>query len=963
MRDRRNLFFFVYEIVVFTFYQFNNMEALECQLFVERKSQKIECLAVTPNGYFCAVAQKEGSITIFDTITFHSWLKISSIERRSLRSIFFLKKTSSNFELQNSKLIDNHSFSRNENLSETDSDCTDTTACTSPIKSPFRKSYYSMLKNNTNLFELYKYRLIGLGLDGKIVEWDLSTGITLETTFSYGGAIFQGSLSPSCEDLALACADGSIKVFSLLNNEISFMYSLPKHSNKLLSITYLNESVLFAGSTDGIILEYNLETRVCVNKMSVCTGKKSSDKSNSKGVSIWCLVCLESEKILFSGDSNGTVIVWDLVTYTAINTFRHHHGDVLTLSKLTSISTKNPDTIFISTGLDGRVVTYLNTGNFNNSEKSGKWLPSSFCYPHSSSIGSVAIVAIPHANGPLALSGTWDGKLMLWLSVEHNKKKYRNDCEFLSLSSGFKYLTLPIGVLKNPQTIHVAESERLILHQGLSTLELWFISDPDITKNIKSGSEKILTNPFQVNYDKLNNVCSNVIEDDKKNSKLIPVQPIKLLDIKLSNKKDEIINCCALSIDGNYIVGSFSYSGIKAIHIDLQSLNINSVQLESCKEITATSMKFLTNTILIIGGYLNLGYKSNLKMNPKIFVVDIERDIVISSLELKHFDNQEHSVTGKITLLNISPDNQWLAVLTSFGNSYIIDLDSFKLEVDLTNLENEVLNPFSQNNYSTPIASICFNNHDSDIVSVMMSDGKYYFYSIGLKKIISKEYIRNHKNCSDNSSSIYRVPKKIYSPILHGPILNINWVMSYSHFSKESECDIQDVIILNTIDYTSYFYLNSYEEINNNYKNNTVSSCFFDSIQMEKDLCGPVYKLPRFKKIDTFTYNYKFFPERSFESSNYINNVKFLFDGNLNTEISRKDLHDSTFLNNKLIYGVFWTNSPKWVSLLKKGVYLKQKKMHESQSSGCLIILSCKSNDKNEYRSETMLNNRRRYGE
>lgn len=939
------------------------MEALECQLFIESKNQEIECLAVTPNGYFCAVAQKEGSITIFDTITFHSWLKILSIEQYSLRSLFFLKKSNSDLGFQNSQLIDSNSFLENENLSETDSDCTNTTACTSPAKSPLRKSLHSVSSNYINMSDLYKYRLLGLGLDGRIIEWDLSTGMTLETTFSYGGAIFQGSLSPSCENLALACADGSIKMFSLLNNELSFSYSLPKHSNKLLSITFLNENTIIAGSSDGIILEYNLETRMCINKMSVCTGKKSTDKRNSKNVSIWCLVTLESDNILFSGDSNGTVVVWDLITYTAINTFKHHHGDVLTLSKLGNISTKASDTTIVSTGIDGRVVTYINTKNFDHSEKSGKWLPSSFCYPHSSSIGSVATVAIPQINGPLALSGTWDGKLIIWLTLERSKKNSNNDYEFVSTSSKLKFLALPTGVLKNPQNIHIAESERLILHQSLRNLELWFISDPEIT-SIKSGSGKILINPFQITYSKLNNICSNITDNDKNVSNLVPVQPIKLLDIKLSNKKNEIIVCSALSIDGDYIVSSFSDSGIRALHIDLQSLNINNVQLESCNNVIATCMKFLTNTVLIIGGFFMQDCKNNPKISPKIFIIDIERDIIIYSLELKHRINNEYSRIGKITELSISSDNQWLAVLTSFGNTFIIDLDSFKLEADLTNLESEVFDPFSKNNYSTPIASISFNNRDSDIVSVMMSDGKYYFYSIRLKKTIPKEYLRNHKDFTDKSSNIYKVPKKKYSPILHGPILNIKWIMLYDCDSKEDEYNIQDVIIMNTIENTSYIYLNNYEEANNNKYNKTKIDPL-ESKQIEKDLCGPVYKLPRFKKIDAFTCNYKFFPERSIEFSSYFNKAKFLLDSNLNKDFSKRDLCENFLFNNKLIYGLFYTNSTKWLSLLKKGVGLRQKKSQKSQMNGCLIILTCKcTNTKgNEYNSEITVNNRRKYGE
>lgn len=940
------------------------METLECQLFVEGRNEEIECLAVTPNGYFCAVAQKHGNITIFDTITFHQWLRISTIEQYSLRSLFFLKKTDLNTEFQNCRQ-NSDLFLHNENPSESDSDCSDTTTCTSPTKSPFRKSHNSMSNNYIDTFELYKYRLIGLGLDGKIVEWDLNTGMTIGSAFSYGGAIFQGSLSPSGESLALACADGSIKVFSLLKDELLYMHSLPKHSNKLLSITHLNENTIFAGSSDGTILEYNLETKICTNKMSVSTGNKSVNKISSNGLSIWCLVCLESDNILFSGDSNGTVIVWDLITYTAISTFRHHHGDVLTLSKLGNINTKASDTIIVSTGLDGRVVTYINTGSFNNSEQSGKWLPGSFCYPHSSCIGSVATVSIPHVKGPLALSGALDGKLTLWLSFDHNTRKRKNESDFLSTSPRFKYLNLPIGMLKSPPSVHIAETERLILYQSLRTLELWFISDPDLTNNAESSSEKIPINPLQVTYKKLNSMCCyNITENDKKVSSLIPVQPIKLLDIKPPPKKDEIINSSALSTDGNYIVGSFSDSGIRVMHIDLQNLSISNVQLESCNGIIATSMKFLTNTILIIGGYSNLDSNANSNINPTISIVDVERDIIVSSLELKHLISGGSSRTGKITKLIISPDNQWLAVLTSFGGALIVDLDSLRLEVDLTNLESEVLNPFSKNNYSSSIASVCFNNRDSDIFSVMMSDGKYYFYSIGLKKIIPKEYIRNHKDYSDNSPSIYRLPKEIYSPILHGPILNVNWVISSSRSWKDSGCDdFQDIMIIRTNDYTNYFYLNGYDGTNHKFESNATVSDLQTSVQIEKGLCGPVYKLPRFKKVDTFANYYKFFPERSLEFSDHSNTKrKLLLDGNLNKDCSRGDSCTSICFKEKIVYGAFWTNAPKWITLLNKGIDLRHK-FEKYRLDGCLIILSCKSCNKNNNESKHGATlNSRRYG-
>ncbi|KAJ1612360.1 WD40 repeat-containing protein [Cryptosporidium canis] len=914
------------------------MDALECQLFIEGKNEEIECLAVTPNGYFCAVAQKQRSITIFDTITFHSWLKISTSEQYSLRSLFFLKKASLNSEFQKFRQHDDL-FLQSENLSEVDSDCSDTTACTSPTKSPFREPYHSVPDGHIDTFELYKYRLIGLGLDGRIVEWDLSTGTTIGSAFSYGGAIFQGSLSPSGESLALACADGSIKIFSLLNDELLFMYSLPKHSNRLLSITYLTDDRIFAGSSDGTILEYNLETRLCTNRMSVSTGNKLANKHSSKDVSVWCLACIESDNVLFSGDSNGTVIVWDLVTYTAINTFRHHVGEVITLSKLGDVKTKTTDITIVSTGIDGRVVTYINDGGFDGPEQPGKWLPGSFSYPHSC-IGSVAAIKLPQVNGPLALSGSWDGKLMLWLPFENNIKRRKSGSDFLSTSPRFKYLNLPVGVLKSPPNIHLAESERLILFQSLKTLELWFISDPDLSNGTETSPDKISINPLQLTYKKLNNLYySNIIESDKKISNLIPVQPIKLLDIKLSKKK-EVIYSSALSTDGSYILGSFSESGIKSMHIDLQNLSISNAQLESCSNIVATCMKFLTNTTVIIGGYMNIDVNVSSCINSNIYIVDIERDIIVSKLDLEHLSKSGNSGIGKITSFEVSPDNQWLAVLTSFGGAFVVDMDSFKLEVDLTNFESDILNHFSNNNYFAPVASVCFNNRDNDIVSVMMSDGKYYFYSISLKKIIPLEYIRNHNDYSDNSPDSYRLPREIYSPILHGPILDISWVVTVNQDPKLNQSDVKDIMIIRTNDYTDHFILNRNEK-SNEQKNSNVNPSH-DSVHMEKGICGPVSKLPRFKRVDTFTNYYNFFPERSLEFSDLFNSKpRPLQDSRFNTDFSRSNSYDHCF-KNKQVYGVFWTNSPKWITLFKKGIDLKQR-IQEYQFNGCLVVLSCKS--------------------
>ncbi|KAH8739553.1 12x WD40 repeat containing protein [Cryptosporidium ryanae] len=940
------------------------MRVLDCRIFSESKNQEVECIAITPNGYFCAVSQNEGFITVFDTLTFHLWLRISSNEKHSLRSLFFIKKvvqTFDEFQVGGSP--------RDELISDADSESTQTTAFTSPNRSPLRKKCFLSSENHADVFDLQFYRLIGLGLDGRIIEWDLNTGFVLDKMLSYGGAIFQGAVSPSGTQLALACADGSVKMFSLLNNVISFSHSLPNHNNKLLSVSFLNERTIFSGSSDGVILELEINSKVCKSVLSVGTGKKIAQKSEYNDTSIWCLLCIESENVIFSGDSNGTVIVWDLFTHTAIRTFTHHQGDVLTLSVLGNQNVENNSSFIISTGIDGSVVSYINTGSFSESEGVSKWVPESFCYPSNSAICSVAAISAPHLKGPAAISGTWDGKLVMWFSAE--KLRVNNKFNGNSLSPNYYYYTLPEGVLNNSFNIHIAENERLILRQNVHSVEMWFISNPEASNKGVDESERLLINPFTILCNKLNRIRYSFSGSDENHiGNLVPVQPIKLIEFKFSNSKQKKIICSALSKNGNNVVVSFLEGGIKAIYIDLETLNISDISIESCRNIFATSLTFVTNTTLVVGGfYISDRHEKN-RGKPNIWIVDIERDIIISSLELSLEDNSNIGVVFKIS---VSFDNQWLAVVTSYGYSFIIDMDSLKVEVDLNKLKNDILNPFCDNKYSTPITSICFNKNKGDVILVLMSDGKYFLYSLTSKSILPKQQFTTVDCLPDNKNDIYSpliygIPKKLYSPLLNGPITGSNWIamssdLNASNKEYQKECDI---FILQTCGHVEYFDLFQEESDSNTHSEVLCSPSSNDEVEIAMKICGPVCKLPRFKKQEIFSNNYLFYPERFVEGIEKETKSEKPIGDKLDKKLSdiNKSLRNLRE-HSKSVFGVFLVNSQKWLSLANIGANERDKIL--TSSDGFIVLLSGKSHklngsdNKNEDCRKTI--SRKKYGE
>ena len=71
--------------------------------------------------------------------------------------------------------------------------------------------------------DIKEYRLICSGLDGKIYEVDFQKLAFKNESDSYGGAVWSMALKPNDSILALACEDGSIRLFDVSNNSISYI--------------------------------------------------------------------------------------------------------------------------------------------------------------------------------------------------------------------------------------------------------------------------------------------------------------------------------------------------------------------------------------------------------------------------------------------------------------------------------------------------------------------------------------------------------------------------------------------------------------------------------------------------------------------------------------------------------------------------------------------------------------------
>ena len=96
---------------------------------------------------------------------------------------------------------------------------------------------------------------------------------------------------------------------------------------------------------------------------------------------VWSLTVLPNKKQFVSGDSTGSIKIWDLTRFTLLQTFKMHDADVLCL-----VHDVKEEKIF-SAGVDRKIHQF----DLLNSKNSSKWTHSFNRLLHSNDVRSLAI--------------------------------------------------------------------------------------------------------------------------------------------------------------------------------------------------------------------------------------------------------------------------------------------------------------------------------------------------------------------------------------------------------------------------------------------------------------------------------------------------------------------------------------------------------------------------------------------
>ncbi|KAF8306044.1 WD40 repeat-like protein [Clavulina sp. PMI_390] len=186
-----------------------------------------------------------------------------------------------------------------------------------------------------------------------LLEWDLSSGSISRVMDSDGGAIWALAVNPTSTILALGCDDGSIRLFSLENDEVTPLRRLDRVKARILSLAWAppryvpkasttsgdasdsdndddddeskwKDTFIIAGCSDSSIRKWDINSGRVLERMT-------TDQVRHEKTLVWAVGVLLDGTIV-TGDSLGCVKFWDPMTSTQLFSFQSHDADVLCLS-------------------------------------------------------------------------------------------------------------------------------------------------------------------------------------------------------------------------------------------------------------------------------------------------------------------------------------------------------------------------------------------------------------------------------------------------------------------------------------------------------------------------------------------------------------------------------------------------------------------------------------------------------
>nr|XP_057931377.1 U3 small nucleolar RNA-associated protein 4 homolog [Doryrhamphus excisus] len=293
-------------------------------------------------------------------------------------------------------------------------------------------------------------RLFSAGFSGEITEYDLENLQAKYTVDAYGGPIWAISCNGEGTLLAVACEDGTVKIFEILEDRIQFQRNFDRQKSRIVSISWHPSGTCLAAGMMDMIRIFDAETGHSAHRMLVERG--IGPKKVSSGVVVWAVAFL-SDNTIVSGDSEGKVQIWDGVTATLVQTHRVTAWDVLALS------VTQDESSFIAGTTEGTVIQFQFL-SCNTDHQSKRWVRT-----RTFKNSSHDVKALVHTETAV-VSGGMDTQVVVQPLLDKVEK--------LSQEASLRKIMFPHRSL-----VSCAKKLGLLLFQFPDHLELWRLGESD----------------------------------------------------------------------------------------------------------------------------------------------------------------------------------------------------------------------------------------------------------------------------------------------------------------------------------------------------------------------------------------------------------------------------------------------------------------------------------------------------
>lgn len=223
-------------------------------------------------------------------------------------------------------------------------------------------------------------RLFSIGGLTYITEWDLQTHRPRANYDCNAGVVWCMDVNASGDKLAVGCDDGLVVIVDISGGPGVMEHDMicQRQDQRVLGLCFYGDEMVVGGCADAQVRCWNVapgsDGRGRIRQLM------RVDRARTEPTLVWSVVPFPELRQFATGDSTGSVKVWDANTFTLVNKFSVHEADVLTMAR-----TGGGDKFF-SAGIDRRIHQFSCIGN----KKQRKWLHNCLRLLHANDVRGMA---------------------------------------------------------------------------------------------------------------------------------------------------------------------------------------------------------------------------------------------------------------------------------------------------------------------------------------------------------------------------------------------------------------------------------------------------------------------------------------------------------------------------------------------------------------------------------------------